>query len=72
MHSSLVITDGIYGGLTQDETAERIAALGAKDNGKKQLAQKNVIEQLEAILAQLKTGSENGLEKGAKSRGARI
>ncbi|HSR33619.1 MAG TPA: hypothetical protein VLY63_23885 [Anaerolineae bacterium] len=63
MHSSLVITDGIYGGLSQDETAERIAALGAKDNGKKQLAQKNVIEQLEAIRTQLKAASQNGLEK---------
>jgi len=63
MHSSLVITDGIYGGLTQDETAQRIAALTAKDNGEKALAQTNVIEQLEAILSQLKTASENGLEK---------
>ena len=63
MHSSLVITDGIYGGLTQDETAERIAALTAKENGEKQLAQPDVIKQLEAILAQLKTASENGPEK---------
>jgi hypothetical protein len=63
MHSSLVITDGIYGGLTQDETAERIAALTAKDNGKGDMSEGEVLEQLEAIVARLKTGSQNGLKK---------
>lgn len=53
MHSSLVITDGIYGGLTRDETAERIAGLTAKDNGKRDVSEGEVIEQLKALIAQL-------------------
>ena len=63
MHSSLVLTDGIYGELAQDESAERIATFAAKDNGKRDMSEGEVKEQLEAILSQLKTASENGLEK---------
>jgi integrase len=54
MHSSLVITDGIYGGLTADKTATRIASLTAGlADGQDGEGQSSILEQLKAIVAQL-------------------
>ncbi len=51
MHSSLTITDSIYGILTGGDVAERIAALNHIETGN------DVILQLEKVLKQLKTES---------------
>ena len=52
MHSSLTITDSIYGILTGGDVAERIAGLNRIEIGNN-----NVISQLEKSLTQLKAGS---------------
>lgn len=49
MHSSLTITDGVYGVLSGQDMADAIAGLGRGESG-----QVDVVKQLEAILAQLK------------------
>jgi hypothetical protein len=54
MHSSLVITDGVYGGLTADKTAVRIASLAVGGSaGQEGAAPSSTLEQLKAIVAQL-------------------
>lgn len=49
MHSSLTITDAVYGVLSGQDVADTIAGLG-----KVETSQADVVKQLEAILAQLK------------------
>jgi site-specific recombinase XerD len=51
MHSSLTITDSIYGILTGGNVAERIAGLNRMEIGSE-----DVISQLERLLTQLKAG----------------
>jgi site-specific recombinase XerC len=49
MHSSLTITDGVYGVLSGLDVANTIAGLG-----KSETSQADVVRQLEALIAQLK------------------
>jgi hypothetical protein len=52
MHSSLTITDSIYGILTGSDVAERIAGLNRIEMGNDDAS-----SQLEKLLTQLKSGS---------------
>jgi hypothetical protein len=52
VHSSLTITDSIYGILTGGDVAERIAGLNCIEMGND-----DVISQLEKLLTQLKAGN---------------
>ncbi len=49
MHTSLTITDGVYGVLLGQDVADTIAGLGNAET-----SQEDLVKQLEALQAQLK------------------